>query len=140
MARRRISAILNGMSDEVVREVEQALFAGGEAVAVEAQVSITEGSASGTSGGRHQHTPSEPGQPPNNFTGTLAGNIEVTRAGRLKVEVASTALYSEYLEFGTSRMAARPFMAPAANAKRREVNKLVDKAVKRAIRRGHGNS
>lgn len=135
MARRRISAILNRMSDEVVHEVEQALFAGGEMIAVEAQISITAGAVSGAN-----HVASSPGEAPNNDTGTLAGGIETTRTGRLKVEVSSNAPYSENLEFGTSRMAARPFMAPAANAKRREVNKLVDKAVKRAIRRGHGGA
>lgn len=131
MARRRsISSLLGRMQAETIREVSQALFAGGELVAVEAQISITSGAVSGAN-----HQPSSPGEPPNNDTGVLANNIETVQINRLKVEVSSNAPYSQALEFGTSKIAARPFMAPAANAKRRDVERLVDRAVKRGVRR-----
>ncbi|KMS59137.1 hypothetical protein V474_07690 [Novosphingobium barchaimii LL02] len=118
------------MTAETAREVDQALFAGGDAIKVEAQISITSGAVSGAN-----HTPSAPGSPPNNDTGGLAGHIYNIHKGRFKVEVSSNAEYSAALEFGTSKVAARPFMAPAANAKRAEVEKLVNRAVKRGVRR-----
>lgn len=115
------------------REIGKALFAGADIIRTEAQISITAGSASGK-----QHVPSAPGQPPNQDTGVLAGNIETELRfdGRGPVaEVSSNAPYSAPLEFGTSKMAARPFMAPAGDAKRAEVRRLVERAVSHLSRR-----
>lgn len=115
--------------EAVVREVGKALFAGAETIAVEAQLSITRGSVSG-----RNHVPSRPGEAPNNDTGVLANNIEAALVEPLKAEVSSNAPYSVPLEYGTSKMAARPFMRPARDAKRREVVQLVKAAVNRALR------
>lgn len=115
---------------EMVREVGKALFAGGEAIQVEAQILITAGSVSGK-----KHLPSAPGDPPNNDTGTLAGNIETNQIAPLVVEVSSNAPYAAALEFGTSKMAARPYMQPARDAKRKEVEQLVRRAVDRVVKR-----
>lgn len=100
--------------------IGSALYDAGEMIAKEAQLSITTDSASGTKGGKHQHTPSAPGEPPNNFTGGLAkGIVTIKRVedvpGGIGVRVASTAEYAAYLEYGTSKMAARPYMRPAAD-------------------------
>jgi HK97 gp10 family phage protein len=116
---------------EKIELVGRALFAGGEAVKAEAQNSITEGATSGKF-----HVPSAPGEPPNENTGTLRRNITVTQVGPLHVRVASNALYSSHLEFGTSKMAARPFMGPAARKVKPQVVKLVGQAVTIAIRKG----
>lgn len=116
--------------EAMVREVGKALFAGGEAIQVEAQISISAGSVSGA-----KHVPSAPGQPPNQDTGVLAGNIETNQVAPLVVEVSSSAPYAAALEFGTSKMEARPYMGPARDAKRAEVTQLVRKAVDRAIKR-----
>ncbi|WP_260923415.1 HK97-gp10 family putative phage morphogenesis protein [Novosphingobium sp. 9] len=51
------------------------------------------------------------------------------------VEVSSNAPYAAPLEFGTSKMAARPYMEPAKNAKRKAVTQLVRKAVDSVVRR-----
>lgn len=124
-------ARLKKMSGEaMVREVGKALFAGGELIQVEAQISITAGAVSGKN-----HVPSLPGEPPNNDTGRLAGNIETVQKAPLVVEVSSNAPYAAPLEFGTSKMAARPYMAPARDAKRKEVTQLVRNAVDRVIRK-----
>lgn len=48
-------------------------------------------------------------------TGNLKGSIGVTRLDRLEAEVGPTAEYGIYLELGTSRMAAQPFMGPATD-------------------------
>lgn len=122
---------IEGLAREKVELVGKALFAGGEAVKAEAQHSITEGAQSGKF-----HKPSAPGSPPNEDTGTLRRNITVTQVGPLHVRVASNAPYSGHLEFGTSKMAARPFMGPAARKVKPQVVKLVGDAVTIAVRRG----
>ena len=48
-------------------------------------------------------------------TGFLRGSI-IARPRGLQGEVVSTANYSIYQEFGTSKMAAHPFMTPAVDA------------------------
>lgn len=113
----------------MVREVGKALFAAGELIQVEAQISITAGAVSGK-----QHKPSAPGEAPNNDTGTLAGAIETNQVAPLVVEVSSNAPYAAALEFGTSRMESRPYMQPARDAKRREVEQLVRRAVDKAVK------
>lgn len=56
-------------------------------------------------------TPSQPGNPPYKQTGELQAGIRYEiDAANLIVYVLSDAPYSTYLEFGTSRMDARPFM------------------------------
>lgn len=110
---------------EMVRRLSQALFAGGEAVQVEAQLSITRDAVSGKN-----HVPSAPGQPPNNDTGVLAGNIETVAVRPLLVRVKSKAPYASALEFGTSKMAARPYMKPALQKKKDAVTAAVRRAFK----------
>lgn len=77
-------------------------------IRAEAQVSISRGSVSGKN-----HVPSKPGEPPNFDTGFLAGAIINEPTGPLTAEVAALAPYSAALEFGTSKVAARPFLRPA---------------------------
>lgn len=111
-------------SPEAMASVGRALFAGGEAIQVEAQISITRGAVSGKA-----HVPSAPGTPPNNDTGILANNIETLQISVDRVEVSSNAPYAAAQEFGNSKLPARPYMAPAAAAKRDEVTDLVRRAV-----------
>jgi len=135
----RVTRRLLALPDTVQREVSAALQAAGEVIKAEAQVSITSGSRSGrpTRGTvRKQYIASAPGEPPTYDTEHLKSGIQVTQPEPLRVLVTSTARYSAALEFGTSKMAARPFMNPAARAKRTEVTMIVRKAVDSAIRRG----
>jgi len=115
---------------DMTRYVGKALFASGEMIQVEAQIGITTGAVSGKN-----HVPSAPGQYPNQDTGVLGNNIETVQKEPLLVEVSSNAPYSAALEFGTSRMAARPFMSTARDAKRKEAEQLVKQAVAAAVRR-----
>jgi len=118
-------ARLRGMAGGGMRrEIGKALFAGGERIAVAAQISITEGAVSGKA-----HVPSAPGSPPNNDTGRLAGNIETVQVDIGHVEVSSNAPYAAAQEFGNSRLPARPYMAPAAAAERKNVTELVRRAI-----------
>lgn len=115
---------------DIDRSIGQALFVGGETIQREAQISITTGATSGKF-----HTPSLPGQPPNQDSGVLANNIETIQREPLLVEVSSNAPYAAPLELGTSKMAARPYMAPARDSKRNEVANLVAKALDRVSKR-----
>jgi HK97 gp10 family phage protein len=116
---------------EKVAIVGQALFAGGEKIKAEAQHLITEGAVSGKG-----HVPSKPGEPPNEDTGHLRININVTQPGPLRVLVSSEAAYSSALEFGTTAMAARPFMGPAARLRKAEVKAGVRAAIDYVTKKG----
>jgi HK97 gp10 family phage protein len=114
----------------VERDIGKALFAGGDRIRVAAQISLTTGAVSGKF-----HVPSTAPAPPNQDTGVLGNNIENVQINPLLVEVSSNASYSAALELGTSRMQPRPFMAPARDAERGNVERLVVEAVKRAAKR-----
>lgn len=118
----------------VEKYVGPATYAAGDLVADHAKGAIMAGSASGTKTKKHLHVPSLPGQPPNNFTQHLHDNIEVVQENPLKVLVASNAKYSAPLEFGTSKMAPRPFFNPAVAATRKDVTATIRRGVDRAIK------
>lgn len=109
---------------KTVGAVDRALYAGGQLIESEARFSITDGSISGAG-----HIPSEPGQPPNADTRLLDTSIHTTKEGRGRVNVTSNAPYSAALEFGTSRVAARPFMRPSVRKRKAELIALVGRAV-----------
>ncbi|RSV15814.1 HK97 gp10 family phage protein [Sphingomonas sp. ABOLF] len=118
-------------SPEAMAAVDRALFNGGERLQSAAQASIMEGAVSGKG-----HVPSRPGEPPSNDTQRLHDNIETVRVEPWKVQVSSNAPYSKALEFGTSKMAERPFMRPAAAKTRKEVADLIVRAVKHISKGG----
>jgi HK97 gp10 family phage protein len=125
-----VTVRLNNLaSEQTIRKVGAALFAGGEEIRAEASHMITEGAVSGKN-----HIPSLPGESPNEDTGVLRTHIETTQVAPLKVEVSSNAPYAAVLEFGSSKMQARPYMQPATNRKRKQVVALVRGAVNAATK------
>lgn len=118
---------------KAARQVTGALYAAGQDIELDAERSITEGSVSGAG-----HVPSLPGQPPNRDTGHLDTNIETTVEAQNPptVHVTSHAEYSAALEYGTSKMAERPFMRPATEKNRKNVSSKVAETVRVTIRRG----
>ena len=115
-------------SPQATATLQRALRVGGEMIQTAAQISITTGAVSGKN-----HTPSMPGQPPNNDSGVLAGSLETNDTGRLQVTVSVNADYAIPLDFGTSKMAARPFMRPARDKKREAVKATIASAVERIL-------
>lgn len=83
----------------------------------EAVRGIQRGPASGRTykRGTVTHTASAPGQFPMSDTGRLAANVEFEVATKSKaVAVVGTNIaYGPHLEFGTSKMAARPWLMPS---------------------------
>lgn len=116
---------------DMVRQVGGALFAAGEAIEVESSVLIT----SGSTNAKNQHVRSLPGEAPNEEFGDLRRGLQTLQVAPLLVEVSANAAHSSPLEFGTSKMAARPFMQPARDAKRKEAEQLVKQAVAAAVRK-----
>lgn len=115
-------------SPAATAKLQKALRVGGEMIQAAAQISITTGAVSGKG-----HIPSKPGEPPNNDSGVLAGSIETNDTGRLEVTVSANAEYAVPLEFGSSKMAPRPFMRPARDKKRDEVKATIARAVEHIL-------
>ena len=116
----------------MARAVTQAVFVEAQALQVDAQLSITAGATSGKN-----HVPSAPGEPPNNDTGVLAGNIEAVVTGVGKAETSSNAPYAAAQEFGSESqgLPERPYMRPAAARSKETAPKRIAAAVDRQIRR-----
>lgn len=59
------------------------------------------------------HRASRAGDPPAVNFGTLRGSIGIEKINDLRVRVGTNVEYAPYLEFGTYKMSARPFMRVA---------------------------
>lgn len=112
-------------------EARRLVFVLADMHATEAAILITTGSVSGAN-----HVPSKPGEPPMNDTGLLANQTFAVKTGPLKAQSVSMAPYANALEFGTSVLAERPFMRPAAKIVRRQAVALVRAAKKRIVAGG----
>ena len=111
-------ARLARMRRAIRNEANLQLWNAGELVRIDAQESIKEGAISGSG-----HVPSLPGQPPNADTHNLDLSIDTRiNEGGKTVTVVARARYAAALEFGTSKMAARPYLRPALQ---RNKNRLV---------------
>ena len=92
---------------------------------------ISQGPATGASRGDGSRASKE-GEYPMTDTGFLVNNININRDNDgLGGSVASNADYSEALEFGTSKMGARPFMQPSLDENKPKIRRLF-----RTVRRG----
>ena len=80
---------------------------------------------------RRTHRASAPGEPPATDTGYLVSNIftNIDTDG-LGASVGSRAEYSSYLEIGTQKMAARPFLQPALEENKPRIRRLQRQMVK----------
>ena len=69
-----------------------------------------------------------PGEPPRRRTGRLARSIthEVTPT---TARVGTNVKYGKYLETGTSKMAARPYLRPAVIKNRRMIKKILNRKI-----------
>lgn len=125
---RRFAAL--GEAEKIAGRV---LFVGADMMRAEAHRSISAGSVSGKG-----HVPSAPGEAPNRDTGHLQANLETSMPRPLVAEVRSQAEYAAALEFGTSRMSARPYMRPARDKVAPEVARLMAKEFGDHVKRKGG--
>jgi HK97 gp10 family phage protein len=129
---------LRRLSDDLREEAGNVVKAVGIEMRADIVTSIQRGPASGItykkSNPTRTHTASAPGQPPMSDTGRLANSITFDRVGDLTATVGSALNYAPWLEYGTSRMAARPFFRPAVERMRPiYIGKLED-IIRRAAR------
>jgi hypothetical protein len=72
--------------------------------------------------GNVTHIASQPGYPPNVDTGALRASMGVRRLKQLAYEIHDGVEYGVHLEFGTERMAARPFVGPVFDDWQRKID------------------
>ena len=117
---------LTGISDDIRKKMKQVIAYGINATRNTAVDNILRGAKSGETyvkyNPRRTHQASASGQFPASDTGFLANNIITNIQGNgLEGEVISQAEYSQYLEYGTSKMGARPFMQPSLEQNRPKI-------------------
>tara|TARA_R100000426_G_scaffold47896_1_gene35591 strand:- start:165 stop:578 length:414 start_codon:yes stop_codon:yes gene_type:complete len=113
-------------SKQMEKKVKEVIGVAGNLVRNTAITSIQSGAKSGVMYGKHQA--SAPGQAPATDTGFLQSNIVLNiEASGLVANVESRAKYSKFLEFGTVKMKARPFMFPALEENKPKIRRLFAK-------------
>jgi len=97
-----------------------------------AKISIQQHQSKGRTYGKH--TASVAGNPPNSDTGFLANNIfMVLDADKFGGAVESRADYSGFLEFGTSKMGARPYLQPALEENKPKIRRMFARLRSRGV-------
>lgn len=101
----------------------------------ELKKSILTGEKSGElyNSGNKLHRSSAPGQAPANDSGKLANSIGHKKIKDNEFDVTIKSNYAIILEFGTSRMQARPFIRPGIEKVRKRLSSAIN-----AIRRKNG--
>jgi len=122
----------------VADEINKALFASAQRVRTEAVKSIQDGNKSGRWYKRRSvsHHASAPGEAPASDTGRLVNSITAYPASNgesMTVAGRGTAKYAPLLEFGTSRIAPRPFMLPALEKSKAWIAARLQDAMRRGI-------
>ena len=123
--------LISKMRKELPKRLDAALFTGSLDTMNEAKKSIQAHQSSGNvyQRGNITHTASQAGSPPNSDTGNLVKNITIQKLKNgYDVGSRKGAPYGVALEFGTSKMAARPWLTPAF---RKAMDLLKVKMVKR---------
>ena len=117
-------------SKSIEKELKRNLRIAGMMVRNTAVQSILSGGKSGKVyekyNPRRTHRASGEGQAPASDTGFLASNIVLSKINDqdMSIEVESRAEYSEFLEFGTQNMKARPFMFPALEENKPKIRRM----------------
>lgn len=125
--RRRLLALAAGAE----RVAGRVVFVGADMVRAEAFRGVSAGSVSG-----RNHVASTPGEYPNRDTGGLQNGFKTEKTGPLSAEFRSEAPHSVPLEYGTSKMEARPHVRPARDTAEpriqalfaEEIGKMVDRS------------
>ena len=102
--------INQAMITALFKDADKVIVDSANSLAKEMKKRIKTGAKSGKTYGNH--TSSAPGQSPANWTGELVHSISAINEGK-KSKVIVNANYAEFLELGTSKMRARPFILPS---------------------------
>jgi HK97 gp10 family phage protein len=117
------------MTEAIKRAVQRGIEDGARLMESGAKKRVQRGSKTGEIyekyNPRRTHTASAPGESPATDTGFLASNITI-ESKELEAWIIAKAKYSAWLEFGTSKIKPRPFMFPAYEENKRNVQKMVE--------------
>jgi len=119
----KLDRLIKSVPNETAELIEETAYG----VETKAKVSIQSGSKTGRvyiRNGR-SHRASAPGEAPATDTGALVNSIRALKRNRFLYRVNVGQLYGVYLEFGTSRMAPRPFLTPAVEKERKDFMKAL---------------
>jgi HK97 gp10 family phage protein len=126
---------LKNFSYLATREVDYALRDGAFLVEATVKKKISGGSRSGVGYrvGKKTSVRSAPGQPPKSDTGRLVSSI-THEFSYLNASVGTNVIYAPYLELGTSKMAARPYLQPSLDENKDKISSLIESALIRAMK------
>jgi HK97 gp10 family phage protein len=130
---RELNVKLGKIGPAVIAEVRRSLRRGAQKIADHAGAGIAD------SGAKNNPKPSKPGEFPAGKTGRLQQSITMAEASSdaaIRFVVGANVNYASHLEFGTSKMEPRPFMAPSFDKHLDDIKSDVRAAVKRGIRKG----
>ncbi len=130
----------------IAEEIAKGLYASAKKVEGDAKRSILDGQKTGRTyrRGNVLHRASAPGEAPASDTGRLVNSINgvVEKSTTLEAVIRAgggIVRYARMLEFGTAKMAARPFLFPAAEKNRAWIVERLNKALRdgliRVVRR-----
>ena len=129
------------ITDAVNEAVANGMRGGVDLIVADAKRSVARGPKTGRIYSYHgiRHQASAPGEPPATNTGVLINSIvgEVTTNADNKIQgyVRAGAGYAGYLEFGTRRMAARPFLNPAIERNKAQIAVFLQRAIETGLAR-----
>lgn len=129
---KKVLSQLDKLQNDMEIPFQEIVKGGGQLIRAEAIRSIQTGAKSGVMyqmyNPRREHRASAPGQAPASDTGNLVSKIIVRQKSQDVTSVESNANYSAYLEYGTSKMEARPFMLPAfEKSKKPIINAVINR-------------
>lgn len=129
----------------VEAELRKGLFASAQLVERDAKKSIMSGPKTGRIYRRRSvtHQASAPGEAPANDTGRLVNSITSylnAAKGNESFVVAGRGLtkYARWLEFGTAKLAARPFLFPALERMKGRIKDRLAAAVRKGVSKNVG--
>ena len=136
---KKVMASLKNLEQDLEKPFREVIVGGAQLIRGEAIKSIQSGPKSGRIyekyNPRRTHRASAPGQAPASDTGNLVRNIAVKMESRDQVAVVSSAPYSQFLEFGTSKMLPRPFLFPATQRSKKKIAMAIFNRVVSEIRK-----
>jgi HK97 gp10 family phage protein len=111
--------INEAMITALFKDADKVIVDSANSLAKEMKKRIKTGAKSGKTYGNH--TSSAPGQSPANWTGELVNSISAISEGK-NSKVIVNANYAEFLELGTSKMRARPFILPSIQKVKKDLS------------------
>ena len=135
----KINEVLESLKTNTDKHIRSAYIVGGKLVESTAKQSIQHQSF-GThvtryreGGASYSHIAAKPGGAPNTDTGRLVSSIN-TEIEENWVVVGTSLPYGEWLEFGTKKMEARPWLLPALDKNNDMIIELHRKALNKSIK------